>query len=99
MQVSLREDLKDALFRLLDATERQCLVLRYGLQDGVPKSVEETAEIMEFSDSDDVSFSSARRAGQRFSHRMATPVRLRLVDRCRGWSCCSLGVFFISFCF
>ena len=54
MQISLREDLRYALFRLLDATERQCLVLRYGLQDGAPKSVEETAEIMEFCDPDDV---------------------------------------------
>lgn len=55
LQLSLREDLSNAFFRLLDATERECLVLRYGLQDGVSKSVEETAEIMDFCDSDDVS--------------------------------------------
>lgn len=97
MQVSLREDLKDALFRLLDATERQCLVLRYGLQDGVPKSVEETAEIMEFSDPDDVSVSSARRAVQCVSHRIVTPLCLRLVNRCRRRSRYGLGVFFSSF--
>lgn len=99
MQVSLREDLKDALFRLLDATERQCLVLRYGLQDGVPKSVEETAEIMEFSDPDDVSLSSARRAGQCVSRRMVTPtpMRLRFMDRCCRRSRYSLGGFFFSF--
>lgn len=55
LQVSLREDLSNAFLRLLDATERECLVLRYGLLDGVPKSVEQTAEIMDFCDSDDVS--------------------------------------------
>lgn len=56
MQVSLREDLSSAFVRLLDATERECLVLRYGLHDGVTNSIEETAEIMDFCDPDDVSF-------------------------------------------
>ena len=55
MQVSLREDLSSAFVRLLDATERECLVLRYGLHDGVTNSIEETAEIMDFCDPDDVS--------------------------------------------
>lgn len=58
MQVSLREDLSSAFVRLLDATERECLVLRYGLHDGVTNSIEETAEIMDFCDPDDVSFAS-----------------------------------------
>lgn len=60
-QVSLREDLSSAFVRLLDATERECLVLRYGLHDGVTNSIEETAEIMDFCDPDDVSVVSSPR--------------------------------------
>lgn len=51
----MREDISNAFVRLLDATERECLVLRYGLHDGVTNSIEETAEIMDFCDPDDVS--------------------------------------------
>lgn len=46
LQRALRVDLGSALSRLLDSEERQCLVLRYGLEDGVPKTIEETARVM-----------------------------------------------------
>ncbi|CAM9698165.1 unnamed protein product [Scytosiphon promiscuus] len=54
LQLSLRDDLSNAFVRLLDATERECLVLRYGLHDGVTNTIEQTAEIMDFCDPDDV---------------------------------------------
>ncbi|CAN0197566.1 unnamed protein product [Ectocarpus sp. 6 AP-2014] len=54
IQSSLRGDLSSAFVRLLDATERECLVLRYGLHDGVTNSIEQTAAIMDFCDPDDV---------------------------------------------
>ncbi|CAM9755275.1 unnamed protein product, partial [Ectocarpus fasciculatus] len=54
LQSSLRGDLSSAFVRLLDATERECLVLRYGLHDGVTNSIEQTAAIMDFCDPDDV---------------------------------------------
>lgn len=46
LQRELRADLSTALSRLLDDREKECLVLRYGLKDGIPKTLQETSRIM-----------------------------------------------------
>lgn len=46
MQWDLREDLASALSRLLDERERHAIVLRYGLEDGFPRSYQEMARVM-----------------------------------------------------
>lgn len=46
MRQELRTDLSTALSRLLDDREKQCLVLRYGLEDGVTKTEQEVGRIM-----------------------------------------------------
>lgn len=85
-QVELRADLSTTLFRLLDATERQCLVLRYGLEDGVPRSATDTARVMNYRHPESVRTEQGGWKG------LAPLVRLK--DVCVGFVV--MHVFFVS---